>query len=414
MVYYMKKLNKILSHALNMVLKNLWSYALLSVTVILSFSFLLGFLLMSDSQIYNKYKEVFRVPPTVAEVFSHSFLDGYTGQFKLIALQEVLDRIEAEYFQYYVCYPGAGGGNFDINGDIEIHEQLYLIPGQFQNTYFQRGTEFEYVRFLSGKSQLSSPNEVLIDEFFFNLLGGNDTEQLLRFSLPISTRGGQTIVREFAVVGIVSSTSYDSLSIQTADGKTSYPVHIYASIELLEEIDLERVLRFNINSEYVDEIATLSQEIALGFFSSYRYQQQAMREIRSQVLLKGITVSILFFLLGINLFSSFNNALKERCYEIGVKRAIGAGKLDIVLQFFFEALIVMLANICLSVLVVMNLAVVYKAIQKIFFYNHWIIFINNYSIAFFSASTLVLSIVFSLIFAFQSTEVEIVKHLKGE
>lgn len=417
----MKKLINIFIHAFNMVQKNLRSYALLSVTVILSFSFLLGFLLWSDSQIYNKYKEVFSVPVTVAEVYPTNF-QGHTADLKIEAFKGLLDKIEAEYFQFYVGSVAQGysvdgsqwGIDRVIEGDIDLLYNLYLVPNQFQDVYFGRVQEFEYVRFLGGKSQLSSPNEVLIDEYFFKILGGEDKEQLLTFSLPIATKDGSVVVRDFTVVGIVSNTSFEKLSVKLEDGKTSYPVYIYASIDLVEEIDIDKKLYFNINSKYNNLIRDLANELNFVFNSSYRYQQEAMTKARLQVLLKGITISILFFLLGINLFSSFNNALKDRCFEIGVKRAIGASKQEIVLQFFFEALIVMSINILLSVVAVINLAVINKTVQKTFFDNHWIIFMNSYSILLFVATTLILSIVFSLIFAFQSTEVEIVKHLKGE
>lgn len=41
-----------------MVKKNIRSYALLSVTVVLSFALLLGYLLYTDASLYNKHKEI--------------------------------------------------------------------------------------------------------------------------------------------------------------------------------------------------------------------------------------------------------------------------------------------------------------------------------------------------------------------
>ena len=54
-----KKPFRILFHAGSMAVKEIRSYALLSVTIVLSFSLLLGYLLWTDSSLYNTYKELF-------------------------------------------------------------------------------------------------------------------------------------------------------------------------------------------------------------------------------------------------------------------------------------------------------------------------------------------------------------------
>ena len=48
-----------LIHAAQMVWRNRRRYAFLSVTIVLSFSLLLGYLLYTDSRNYNNYKEIF-------------------------------------------------------------------------------------------------------------------------------------------------------------------------------------------------------------------------------------------------------------------------------------------------------------------------------------------------------------------
>lgn len=53
------------AHASKMMLRNRKSYALLSVTIVLSFSVLLCYLGFVDSGTYHDYKEVFAVPGNV-------------------------------------------------------------------------------------------------------------------------------------------------------------------------------------------------------------------------------------------------------------------------------------------------------------------------------------------------------------
>lgn len=97
-----------------------------------------------------------------------------------------------------------------------------------------------------------------------------------------------------------------------------------------------------------------------------------------------------------------------------MKRAIGAGKRDIIAQSFAEGIIVMAGNIIVSVLLVLDIAAVYKFVRRDVFHNQRTIYIAPYSVLIFLFSAVFLSLSYSLIFAYQSTRVEIVKHLKAE
>ena len=57
----MKRYRIAINHSILMVRRNLKSYLLLSVTILLSFTFLLGYFVYSDSEIYNRYKEYFNI-----------------------------------------------------------------------------------------------------------------------------------------------------------------------------------------------------------------------------------------------------------------------------------------------------------------------------------------------------------------
>ena len=57
----MKQPRFVLAHAFVMVRKHIRSYALLSVTIVLSFSLLLGYLVYTDTSLYNEYKELLYV-----------------------------------------------------------------------------------------------------------------------------------------------------------------------------------------------------------------------------------------------------------------------------------------------------------------------------------------------------------------
>ena len=58
----------ILPHALTMVWRERRSYALLSVTVVLSLALLLGYMLFTDSRLYNRYRFVMAQDSSLVEV----------------------------------------------------------------------------------------------------------------------------------------------------------------------------------------------------------------------------------------------------------------------------------------------------------------------------------------------------------
>ena len=57
-------------HACKMLRRNFRGYGLLSVTIVLSFSILLGYLCFVDAALYNRYKELFAAPEQVVIAYT--------------------------------------------------------------------------------------------------------------------------------------------------------------------------------------------------------------------------------------------------------------------------------------------------------------------------------------------------------
>ena len=79
----------------------------------------------------------------------------------------------------------------------------------------------------------------------------------------------------------------------------------------------------------------------------------------------------------------------------------------------------MTVNILLSVALVTDLSILYKVIYEATpneygFYYRFTLCLSRWSAEMFAVCTLSLTVVFSLIFAYQSTQVEIVDYLKAE
>ena len=178
-------------------------------------------------------------------------------------------------------------------------------------------------------------------------------------------------------------------------------------------------LYLQVYSEAPEKVVSLMETMGIRCDSIYQMQNAALDEIRPQKQIKAIITCALLLLLGINLYSSFTNALNDRKYEIGVKRALGASGFSIVRQFLYESIIVMAANILVSIALVADVAIVYKyavehTLDENGAYPDFILYISPWSVAMFAICAVALTVVFSLIFAYKSTRVEIVRYLKAE
>lgn len=117
--------------------------------------------------------------------------------------------------------------------------------------------------------------------------------------------------------------------------------------------------------------------------SSYEIVDQIYAKIVDLIDIKILFVIMMMILLGINMYGSFSNALEKRKFEMGVRRAIGASKKEIVLQFFYEGIIIISINIFISIMIVMFVLSIYKIIMFYRYGIEWIISTNIYSVIIF-------------------------------
>ena len=174
---------------------------------------------------------------------------------------------------------------------------------------------------------------------------------------------------------------------------------------------------YEIYSETPEQVVALAKTLGYSsVMSVYEWQNNAMELMQAQAGNKAIIACALLVLLGINLYSSFSNAMNERKYEIGVKRAVGASAWSIVRQFLYESLLVMMANVAISIALVVDVGVLYKIFMEwqSGFLDTYVLYLTPHSMVIFGACAVTLTVVFSLIFAYKSTQVEIVQYLKAE
>ena len=428
----------VLRHACTIVGRRLKTYAFLSVTIILSFSFLLGYLLLTDSGLYNEYKALFsqrRGDVSCAEVMA-GMPAGSSGKQKM--LYQNLDKMQnTQYFTaYYVNL-----GNMEINYDPEIigmeksadvnfHGlKAWCLPDNAwldlldvaESFYFPISNEIVWLDGRGADPFHMEADEVILSEQVYRLLGFDketDPVFLLRTSTHINTQlkvVGYTKATEevdYTKIEAWHNTPAMILSVKYLDwlNRNGYPLY--------GENGMVYSCNYYVHTDSPERVMALLK--SLGYtgntYSVYEAQDAAMQEIQSQAGNKAIIACALLVLLGINLYSSISNAMNERKYEIGVKRAVGASAWSIVRQFLYESMIVMLANVAISIALVANVGVLYKIFMEwqSGFLDTYVLYLTPHSMVIFGACAVTLTVVFSLIFAYKSTQVEIVQYLKAE
>lgn len=384
-----------------MIKKTFKNYLLLSVTAFLSFAIMFGYLMYTDSNIYNKYNELFSESPNI--IISSNTAERVSD---MKILSEQLDKLPNTHYYYTKSCPGYT--SFGTECEIK------LLPSYVWGMYTGGKLNDE-----SGEIRLKvndkwdfylGTNEAIVSEQMYQSIEP-DSNGKKRIKLVFENNNEKKVLRTYEVIGSYSSDLIEFVDPETSN--TSDPVFVSNASVKESEYFLENV-SLTIYTERIEFVIEKTKSLGLACDEIYSLQNDAIAEKISAINNKYIISAVLFILLGINLYSSFTNALNDRKFEIGVKRAIGASKLHIMLQFIIEGLVVMLTNIILSVYAVICLMNIYKFVNQVILNKLYIITMNFESVLLFTIFSLSLTLAFSLIFAYQCTKVEIVKYLKEE
>lgn len=426
-----KQIRSILGHAFVMGRRNLKSYGLLSVTIVLSFSLLLGYLLLTDSATFNKYKDLFQLRREVVRVYL-----GEAGSSRAQLFQEKVSQMEDSHAMTVFQTTGS----LSTSAEVEVGDTTHLVDGSATIDLICvpdhawgvfDGLNKLNITWLDGKQHTDialGADEILLSEGIYYALELDKKETPL-FRFPIHVHNGNLLGKKWVTMRVVGLLE-DRYPLQEGEYpgvfdmsvNPHYRVKVVASTAAIHPSTLPNAAWSMFSIVYSDspeEVAQLAETMGCRPDSVYTHQDTALAEIRTQKSTKAIIAAALLLILGINLYSSFTNAMNDRKYEIGVKRAIGASGWGIVRQFLYESMLVMVANILLSIALVTDVAIIYKLIaertpNELGYLQDYILYLSPQSAAMFGICAVGLTVVFSLIFAYKSTRVEIVQYLKAE
>lgn len=382
-------------HSISMVKKNFKSYLLLSISILISFSLLLSYFLFQDSTIYNSYKFYSRLPQEIVRLSLSTFDEDYTKKREI--LTNHLDDIGVSYYAYNTANVKLFGYDHNISAaNVAI---VYLPADAFAYYTIQEGGEYTENILPEGKTL--KKGEVWVSEQLYEVFSQNgDTEIGFSSFSDIYEVNGQGEPVFYRITETLHG--YDGLLVAVL-----YDPEIHHSVKLSWFFVYAEV-------QYHEELMQFADNLGVNGISSYQLARIQAAQNAQAAYNKATLVIFLYFILAVNLYGSFKNALNDRKFEIGVKRAIGAGKGSIVAQFVSEGLLVMLGNLLLSAFLVIDGFLLYKTILFCTQGIRWVIMLTPYSLLMYLVCCLGLSIVFSLLFAYQTTQVNVIENLRAE
>ena len=431
----MKHSKLILRHAVTMVGRTLKSYALLSVTIVLSFSLLLGYLVFTDSTLYNRYKVDFSANREMIHIE-----DMYLENGKLEALLNKAEQLGDTEVTYYHCAMlyFTRQNLYLPEEDLKVDDALYAGVFNLPKHTFAFGrldSIPDEIIWLDGKEHTDinlGPNEAIVDEVLYHALEFDKMEKP-EYTFYFHTRYESipnALAYKAKIVGYIKDVGYSWTIHEVEPGRVTIGEDDISTILISsEEVNFDRFPTddvlwrryIEIYSKSPNEMAAFAEKLDfVGKFDARCIEQnKALEKIQTSNQTKAIIAAALLLLLGINLYSSFTNALNDRKFEIGVKRAVGASAWAIVRQFMYESILVMVVNIMISIALVADVFLVYKLYLLCLpegkgRWLDWTIWCSSYSIGMFAACAITLTVVFSLVFAYKSTQVQVVDYLKAE
>lgn len=396
-----------MKHALQMLQVNFYSYKLLSITIIITMSIILSFLIYTDTSMFNRYKYHYMLPDNIIQIynndrFSQLFLDQYRSNHQVITWS----KNTLNLYQYQTK-------------ERQVLVSAYCVPYTFKDVVHFEDQIPQHMNIVEGRffyPQEISNNEyvVIIDQYLANLLFLNESpiDQILKIPL-YDQELKLEYLQDFVIKGVVynevnsyGKTEYDELQL--------YRSGIYLPYAMNEKLDM------NTNQPYAtiisDDYITIANQALinrLDVTSTYRIQEMMKSEKRTVLNTSMILLMIITTILGINMFSALKNVIKERSSEIGIKLAIGITKKAIMLQFLIETSVLMFINFIISMMIVLCIFYSIQFYQIIVHQVPYYIYISSYSMVLSIIIICTQSILYSLLITYFAIQVNVLDQIKG-
>ena len=194
-----------IAHAAKMLWRNKSSYAMLSVTIVLSFSLLLGYLSFMDSDLYNRYKVIFSARKDVVMTYTSD-----KNPVDHLALANKVRKADetAQMYQYFsintrmIQYKYVTARLVFIpQGNRPVFEMMFGFDDKYGNIY-QLSRQIWPIM---GKMDFDlAENECIINESFFRAISSDGTLPV-SIVVPVQWNDGTTSYFPLKVVGVCTN-----------------------------------------------------------------------------------------------------------------------------------------------------------------------------------------------------------------
>lgn len=279
----------------------------------------------------------------------------------------VTDEIISDYKKKFaddllaVPLSESAGSSTLLNGRIKADIEVYAV-----NADYFKG---ENVKIISGRALMEKDNDelravtVVSDSFVDKYFKGKYTyDEVLGKSFEANI-GNNTV--KLYICGVYKYNKNDGEGMYSSDGKTSTKVFIpmsiykkinnkskgyeYFTIIPKENVDLNEFL--NKTNSYFSEAYKSNKKFEPTGYSMESMMESTNKMINSIKLGISAVAAISLLVGGIGVMNIMMVSITERTKEIGIRKALGAGKRVILIQFIVEAVIICIIGGIIGVII---------------------------------------------------------------
>lgn len=279
----------------------------------------------------------------------------------------VTDEIISDYKKKFaddllaVPLSESSGSSTLLNGRIKVDIEVYAV-----NADYFKG---ENVKIISGRALTEKDNDelravtVVSDSFVDKYFKGKYTyDEVLGKSFEANI-GNNTV--KLYICGVYKYNKNDGEGMYSSDGKTSTKVFIpmsiykkinnkskgyeYFTIIPKENVDLNEFL--NKTNSYFSEAYKSNKKFEPTGYSMESMMESTNKMINSIKLGISAVAAISLLVGGIGVMNIMMVSITERTKEIGIRKALGAGKRVILIQFIVEAVIICIIGGIIGVII---------------------------------------------------------------
>lgn len=279
----------------------------------------------------------------------------------------VTDEIISDYKKKFaddllaVPLSESAGSSTLLNGRIKVDIEVYAV-----NADYFKG---ENVKIISGRTLTEKDNDelravtVVSDSFVDKYFKGKYTyDEVLGKSFEANI-GNNTV--KLYICGVYKYNKNDGEGMYSSDGKTSTKVFIpmsiykkinnkskgyeYFTIIPKENVDLNEFL--NKTNSYFSEAYKSNKKFEPTGYSMESMMESTNKMINSIKLAISAVAAISLLVGGIGVMNIMMVSITERTKEIGIRKALGAGKRVILIQFIVEAVIICIIGGIIGVII---------------------------------------------------------------